>query len=151
MRPYGNFRIGLSPNVNTLSIQNKNSSDSGKPYVIYQAGKVAPMNISESMKEYEKILASYKIESTPVRITLLLIIHKHFKAEFTITGILQLLEKEKLNVSASSVITTIGLFKMRGLVEQIEATGDSEYFKRVGRPQKKLICVLNKQNSDEKE
>jgi predicted transcriptional regulator len=81
-----------------------------------------------------QILGSRKIKLTSIRIeTLKAILEK--EGNFTISEIYKALSKTRL-ISKTAVITTIKLFKVRGLIIEIK---DANHNTRVGRPEIKFI------------
>jgi Fe2+ or Zn2+ uptake regulation protein len=88
-----------------------------------------------------RLLITYNIEPTPMRIQILNIIMSMADQEFTIANIISSLRNEIPSISISSVTSTTRLFKARKLISEIN---DSEnilpmnHFKR-GRPEIKFI------------
>lgn len=91
--------------------------------------------MSELRINYPETLLAFNIKPTPVHVTLLRIITERFPDGFSLYQVFDEIEKDGLSISTLSVVATLGLFRLKGLVkknrdEQRESNHD-------------LICALN--------
>lgn len=96
--------------------------------------------MGEIRSEYPAVLQAYHIQATPGRVAILRIINEKFVQGFTLYELFKEIEKEGLSVSTLSVIATVGLFRLRGLVKKtksIQAASTSP-----ASDSSKLICML---------
>jgi Fe2+ or Zn2+ uptake regulation protein len=95
----------------------------------------------ELKRDYRTTLITFNIQPTPARLFILKLICERFKEGFTLMEILEACEAENFPIGNSTIVFTIGLFKIHGLVKSLEPkmfTPD----RKAGRPQAKFICIL---------
>lgn len=95
----------------------------------------------ELKRDYQSILIKFNIQPTPARVLLLKMICEQFEQGFTLFDLLNTSEALDYSMGSSTIVFTIGLFKMRGLVKRVEDKVHNPN-RKAGRPEATFICTL---------
>lgn len=89
-----------------------------------------------------KILERHRIDTTSVRVSLLAVILQQPNGLFSINDIRKDVEKNQLGVSETSIVTTLKLFSVRGIIRPASIKMKrTDQDSKVGRPESMFILL----------